>query len=262
MKNIPGLDKIELKIYLTLEKNLRENHFVFRDGMEKVNQEKVDSSLPPVSNTEAALRHFRIALDSGKHWYLALLEAIGLWTDEVENIQGRDYCYLIEGEAFDWLLLAARICETVEEKIPDGKKYALLFKSRPPLALSNEEFKNLIGESKFHKYLNYFYGVTVEEALVQAVREEVRKERTANCWPTHIGEEDDVFTRVYGDSQTAMFKQFRREKHFHLAASSNVAEMRQFTYWCFKHRVRTCEKARVASDTHKALEWLHKNGYQ
>ena len=81
--------------------------------MDGVGAEQVNQNLPPVSNAEAAIRHFQEGLASGKHWYIALLEAIGLWTDETEQVHGHHYRYLIEGEAFDWLLLAERLCETV-----------------------------------------------------------------------------------------------------------------------------------------------------
>ena len=101
--------------------------------MEETKQKQTDEHLPPVSNTEAALRHFRASLAAGKHWYIALLESIGLWTDEEETVDGRSYHYLIEGEAFDWLLLAARICDTANGKVPENEKFALLFQGKPPL---------------------------------------------------------------------------------------------------------------------------------
>jgi hypothetical protein len=229
--------------------------------MIKTGRENANNYPPPVSNARAAIRHFQEGLASGKPWYIALLEAIGLWTDEVESVQGRNYRYLIEGEAFDWLLLAERLCDTVNGLVPEKEKYALLFQGKPPLKLSPEEFKNLIGPGKYHQYLNYFYGVTVEEALVQAVREEVRKERRSNGLSYRRNkEEDEVFIRVYGETELALLKQFRREKHYPQIASSSLTQIKEFTYWCFKYRVRECEKAKIASDTHKALEWLRNNG--
>jgi hypothetical protein len=230
--------------------------------VEKVFQEEFNNTLPPVSNGEVAVRHFQEGIASGKNWYLALLEAIGLWTDEVETFQGRIYRYLIQGEAFDWLLLAERLCDTVNGLVPEEEKSALLFRGTPPLPLSSEEFRDLIGTKKYHQYLNYFYGITVEESLVQAVREEVRKERQANCCTRHDSDENEVFVRVYGDTLTALLRQFRKEQHTHLLSNSSLTEMKEFTYWCFKYRIRTCEKAKVASDTHKALEWLKKNGFR
>jgi hypothetical protein len=220
-----------------------------------------DQGLPPISNAEMAIRHFQTELATGKHWYLALLETIGLWTDETEVVNGRDFQYLIEGEAFDWLLLAERLCDTVESLIPNQAKNDLLFHGKPPLPLNPDQYKNLMGEAKYHKYLNFFYGITVEEALVQAIREEVRKERRSNFWNNNTSEEEEVFSRVYDEPYSTLLRQFRKEKHYHLLSNSNLTEVKQFTYWCFKHRLRTSEKARVASDTQKGLLWLKKNGY-
>jgi hypothetical protein len=229
--------------------------------MDKTEQEPPSTSLPPSTNSLEVIRHFRENLVSGKHWYLALLEAIRLWTDEDENVQGRKYSYIIENEAFDLILLAERLCEAASELIPEDEKYAFLFQNKPPLDLSPEQLKELIGPTKHSRFLNYFYGITVEEALKQSVREEVRKERRANGLSyRHTKEEEESFSRVYGETETALLKQFRKARHRHVLGNSDLTEMKEFTYWCFKYRIMTSEKARVASDTQKGLEWLRKNG--
>jgi hypothetical protein len=227
---------------------------------EEERQDQSELNKPPVTNAEAAIRRFQESLFNGKHWYTALLEAIGLWTDETELVHGYTYRYLIEGEAFDWLLLAERLCETVNGLVPENEKFELLFRCRPPLALTVEEFKNLIGIKKYHQFLNFFYGVTVEQALVQAVLEAVRKEQRASGWGYPRGEEDETFVRIYDNTEPALLWQFRLEKGYPQQTSSNLTEMKEFTYWCFKLRLKTCEKSRVASDTHRGLEWLKKNG--
>ena len=228
--------------------------------MEKTAQEQTDTCQQLVGNAEGVIQHFRESLASGKHWYIALLESIGLWTDEIEEVGGQTYQYLIAGEAFDWLLLAERLCEIVDGLVPEKEKVALLFKGRPPLRLASDEFKNLIGAGKYHQYLNYFYGITVEEALIQAVCEEVRKERRSNGLSYRHDEEDETFMRIYGETEPVLLKQFRRERHYPLRANNSLTDMKEFTYWRFKYRIRETEKAKVASDTHKALEWLKKNG--
>jgi len=231
------------------------------DIMDDCTQNTLKQEMPPVGNAEIAIRHFQTELASGKHWYLALLETIGLWTSETEVVLERTYQYLIQGEAFDWLLLAERLCDTVGGLVPDQPKNDLLFHGKPPLLLSADQYKLLMGEAKYHKYLNFFYGVTVEEALIQAVREEVRKERHANFWKNDVVEDEEVFSRVYDESYSTLLKQFRKEKHYHLLSNSSLTEMKQFTYWCFKFRIKISEKARVASDTQKGLQWLKRNGY-
>jgi hypothetical protein len=228
--------------------------------MEKSSQQQCSDSLPPV-NSAAAIDHFKDALASGKHWFIALLESIGIWNEETEEYQGQEYRYLIDGEAFDWLLLASRLCDSVDGQIPEKEKYALLFQGKAPIELSRDEFKSLIGQKKYHQYLNFFYGVMVEEALVQTVREEVRKERFANGLRYQLAEENEIFRRIYGENEDILWKLFRRERQYH-GLSSNLTEMKEFTYWCFKYRIKTCEKARVASDTRKALQWLKNNGFR
>jgi hypothetical protein len=206
------------------------------------------------SNIEV-IRHLEQAIISGKHWYLALLEAIGLWTESEETYNGRHYRYLIDGEAFDWLLLAERLCEAVDDLVPEDEKLALLFHGNPPIRLTKNRFKELIGGAKYRQYLNYFYGVTVEEALNLAVEAEVRKEWRASGYNEH-NLANEAYQRIYGATKATLLKRFRREKGYPKLKSITLTELKEFTYWLFKYRLKNCDKARVASDTKKALEQL------
>ncbi|MFC2013635.1 hypothetical protein ACFLU8_01975 [Chloroflexota bacterium] len=213
-----------------------------------------------MGNTEA-IRHLQQAITDGKHWYIALLEAIGLWTTVEEIHNGCAYCYLIAGEAFDWLVLAERLCETVDGLLPDDGKNALLFHGSPPLNLTTNQFKELIGSGKYHQYLNYFYGVIVEEALILAVQEEVRKERRISGYNKERDYDNVVFRRIYGATKTALLKRFRQENGYPQLQSINLTELKEFTYWLFKYRLQQCDKAKVASDTKKALAQLSISGF-
>ena len=218
------------------------------------------SQVTPAGDTEA-IRHLEQAIISGKHWYIALLEAIGPWETAQETHNGRTYRYLIDGEAFDWLLLAERLCQTVDGLLPDNEKTALLFYGKPPLNLPAEEFKELIGSTKHHQYLNYFYGITVEEALILAVQEEVRKER----WGSGSYKEQDItneaYRRIYGATEAILLRRFRRNKSYPQLKSISLTELKEFTHWLFKYRLKQCDKARVASDTKKALILLNRNSF-
>jgi len=209
-----------------------------------------------------AIRYLEQAIIGGKQWYIALLEAIGLWTDGDETCNGRHYRYLIDGEAFDWLLLAERLCEAVDNLVPEDEKLALLFHGEPPIRLTKEKFKELIGSGKYHQYLNYFYGITVEEALILAVQEEVRKEKRTSGYNKEHNLTNEVYQRIYGATKVALLKRFRREKGYPQPRSISLTELKEFTYWLFKYRLKQCDKARVASDTKKALEQLTTNGFR
>jgi len=218
------------------------------------------AQLTLTGNAEA-IRYLEQAIISGKHWYVALLETIGLWSAATEVHNGRTYCYLIAGEAFDWLLLAERLCEAVDGFLPADEKLALLFYSKPPLNLPTKKFKELIGDAKYHQYLNYFYGITVEEALILAVQEEVRKERLISGYNNEEYDTiNEVYRRIYSATRAVLLRQFRHEKGYPQLRSISLTELKEFTYWVFKYRLKQCEKARVASDTKKALEQLRRNG--
>ena len=213
------------------------------------------SQLTPVGDAKV-IRYLEQAITGGKHWYIALLEAIGLWTTAEETHNGRIYRYLIAGEAFDWLLLAERLCETVDSLLPDDEKNALLFYSKPPLNLTTKKFKELIGSIKYHQYLNYFYGITVEEALILVVQEEVRKEMRSSGFNNEHDAVNEAYRRIYGATKAVLLKRFRQEKAYPQLRSISLTELKEFIYWLFKYRLEQCEKPRVACDTKKALEQL------
>ena len=228
--------------------------------MTRLDKQQLSRQLTLTEDAEV-IKYLGQAVTSGKHWYIALLEAIGLWKAAEETHNGRTYRYLIAGEAFDWLLLAERLCETVDDLLPDDERTALLFYGKPPLDLTVEKFKELIGSSKYHQYLNYFYGITTEEALIWAVQEEVRKERRTLGLHKEHDHDNEAYRRIYGATKAVLLKRFRREKGYPQLNSTSLTELKELTYWLFKYRLNHCDKARVASDTKKALTQLKSNGF-
>jgi hypothetical protein len=204
-----------------------------------------------------AIQGLKSAITEGKNWYVALLEAVRLWNSPEEDYGGRHYQYLVDNEAFDWLVLAGRLCEEVDGLIPEDELTNLLFFDRPPIELSKDEFKNLIGASKYQAHLNYLYGILVEKFLILAVTEEIRKKKRVLGLNNDNGVVDEAYQRIYGDTKFALLKQFRKERHYPQLRSINLSELDEFTYWLFKYRIKTRDKSRVASDTKKALTKLH-----
>jgi hypothetical protein len=208
------------------------------------------------STTEDAIDYLRGLIDAGEHWYLALLKTMARWDQAEEVIDGRRYRYLIGGEAFDHLLLAERLIDELDGVVADRDRDALLFHGHPPLEVDDEEFQALIGTPKYQAYLNFLYGVVVEEALQLAIEEEVAKERQGFVWSAGEGDYEPAFQRLYGRSQPEMLAEFRREKKIEPSDQIEMSDLKEFTYWLFKFRVRHHEGARVASDTRKGLVTL------
>jgi hypothetical protein len=192
----------------------------------------------------------------GAPWYQSLLRAIGLWASAEEFYNGRPYVYLIDGEAFDWLLLAERLTDVIDTLIPEKEREDLLFRGISPVTLSVSEVRELMGDKKYGMYLNFFYGITVEEALLLAVQLEVDKERHVQGIGYRVEIKDEAFRRIYDEDKDILLEQFRKEKYLPRNTSTSLDEMKQFTYWLFKYRLKRCEKARIASDTNKALNYL------
>jgi hypothetical protein len=211
-------------------------------------------------DTRAAIQHLEQSITAGKKWYLALLEAIALWDCTEETQHGHTYRYLIAGEALDWMLLAERLCQAVDGFLPEDEKLEFLFKGRFPVDITARQFRQLIGHIRHHQYLNYFYGVTVEEALFWAVRDEIRKERRVSGFTREHDPSEEAYRRIYRQDRETQLREFRRENGYRHLKSTTLLEMKEFTYWLFKYRLKHNDKARIASDTKKGLDWLSANG--
>ena len=204
------------------------------------------------AKVEGLLARLREAVESGeRHWFIAVLEGVGQWPLAEEEVNGRRYRYMIGGEAFDWLLLAERLCEALDDLTAEEEREALLMRGRFPTEVSEETFRRLLGAAKYRAHLNFRYGVQVEEALQLSVAQEVQKERLSRVWENgHI--DDDVCSRIYGATRCELFAGFQRERGLS-GDSVSLGDLHEFTYWLFKHRVNNADPARVASDTRKGL---------
>lgn len=207
--------------------------------------------------TEEILAEMRAAVLDGGAWFDALLAAIARWRLPDEVVNGRRYRYLIGGEAFDWLLLSERILDELADVLPAAEKDALLYHGRAPEEIAPEQFRRAIGPAKYRAYLNYLYGVTVEEALQLAFEEELEKEKRAHV-KTWDHAEATIFQRIYGSTRDELLAEFRAERGLNVSETIGLDELKEFTYWLFKYRLRTCAPPRVASDTTRGLERLRR----
>ncbi len=198
----------------------------------------------------------RLLID-GEDWPVALLKSMALWTIPEEIVNGREYSYFIGGEAFDWLLLAERLCQEVGELIPADEMEELLFTGKFPASFDESQVKELLGVHKRRGYLNYYYGVVVEEALQLAVEREVHKRKVSNGNQYQDDFSEEVFQKVYRESEATLKEEFRQEVGYDSVEIMSVTQMKEFTYWLFKYRIKTSDKAKIASDTKKGLDALH-----
>ena len=205
-----------------------------------------------------AVKLFRTALEQGRDWPTCLLETIATWTAPEEVFRGRRLTYFLLGEAFDWLLLAERLCAAVARLVPKEEVEELLFTGRFPSCFDASQLGPLLGGDKNRGQLNFFYGVTVEEALQLATELEVHKHHASNGVHYLDDYTDEAFARIYGSSRGGLLRTFRQEMGRPNRRSASLAETKEFTYWLFKYRLNNSDKARIASDTRKGLLQLHR----
>jgi hypothetical protein len=205
---------------------------------------------------DEAIAYFRETVSAGDHWYVALLKTMSRWTVAEEVLDDRRYRYLIGGEAFDWLLLAERLLEGAGVECGEEERDALLFNGHPPLEIEDDEFQMLIGTPKYQAYLNFLYGVVVEEALQYAVEQEMAKEQHSHVWSAAQVDNAGSYARIYGRNLPELREEFQRERGLAVTDNVDYTDLKEFTYWLFKYRVRNGEGARVASDTRKGLAAL------
>lgn len=203
-----------------------------------------------------ALLHFRTMLSAGAPWHRALLEALGRWTLPEETFNGRQYRYLLLGEAFDWLLLAERLCADVNSAIPAEETEKLLFSGKIPDSVNEEQFKDYLGPSKYRAYMNFRYGVTLEEALQLVAEEEVRKRHMSRSYSHTEDVTEESYGRLYGKPRSELLITFQKETKKDRRRNLSLSDLKEFTYWLHKRRIHLWDPARVASDTRKAIRRL------
>ena len=215
----------------------------------------ITTELPALTDAGEIVAEFRRTVARGEeHWFPALLHAVRQWPLPMEHTGGREFRYLVGGEAFDWLLLAERLCGEVEGLIPEDELDALLFNGALPLDTTDEELQKLLG-AKAAAYRNFYYGVRVEGALQLAVECETLKERQSRVWENgHL--DDEVCQRIYGATRLELLAQYREQNSLPEQNEMSIAEFNEFTYWLFKYRVNNSDPARTASDTRKGVTHL------
>ena len=207
-------------------------------------------------NIPDALLHLRIALATGAPWQKAILEAMGRWTMAEETLDGRKYRYLIQGEAFDWLLLAERLCTDVEGAIPAEEKERFLFTGQIPDTVDEEQFRDYLGPSKFRAHMNFRYGVVLEEVLQLVAEEEVRKLHFSRSYSDNDELMEEAYIHLYQKPRSELLKTFQKETKKDRRRNLTLSDLKEFTYWLHKRRINLWDPARVASDTKKAIRRL------
>lgn len=205
---------------------------------------------------------------NGRDWRHLLFETIAQWPLAEEQLQDDHRVYLVGGEAFDWRALADRLLAECHGMIPAEARESLLLGPDPPEGISEEDFRRILGVDKYRGHLNFLYGVIIEDALLVAVEEEIRKRRVSHGYAPDDEKVDLAYEILYRSGRQELLHEFRREraqargesksKARLNAATMTLREANEFTYWLFRRRFKVSDPARFASDTRKALDQMER----
>ena len=227
------------------------------DEIAPPSQGVAEGEAPPADSQgldpEQVIRMFRAQLAVGIPWHRALLEAMGRWIPAEEWHGDRRYKYIVGGEAFDWLLLAERLCGEAVGLIPQRELESLLFHGVLPEPVLDDEFRDLLGVSKYSAYLNFHYGIVLEEALQLAAEEYIRKRHLARGYSDSEELVEEAYRHLYTKTRSDLLGEFRTEARLGKRQGLNLSDLKEFTYWLHKRRVHYWDPARVAYDTRLAI---------
>ena len=199
-------------------------------------------------------------LNDPKDWQISILKKIAQCPLPKTQANSNRSNYLIFGEALDWKLLAENISFKECGKI-SGKLQSWLELSDPIGGFNEIQFKRHVGLGKYRAVLSFFYGVTVERALVIDIQENVFKRLIANSKHPNETFCDELYVELYGKTQDELWMDFTIDTGINNGLNGQdhfLIEDNIFTYWLFKLRISSSEPEKLASDTRRGLKRLSK----
>ncbi|MBH52209.1 MAG: hypothetical protein CL785_03535 [Chloroflexi bacterium] len=198
----------------------------------------------------------RSSIQKHGNWKYFLLKAIGEWPLVTEEFKkGIQYNYLIFGEAFDWPLLARRLTRELIDLVNPNEVIHDLNNGEFMHAFTQNEIKDLLGTIKYRGYLNYWYGVIVEESLHQVSSKMLLKDLISKGFHDQKVDNELVLMHLYEQNNSFLLQEFFDSLKSNETVSTNRLSV-WILYFLFKRRVNKGEPTRVASDTNIAIERL------
>ena len=236
-------------------------NYIFDGLFDKDRKIYDDEFLKSYDSADTYLEIFNNALNNGENWKDVVLEIIRIWRIPEEKKGNHKSTYLISGEAFNWIRLVIRIVNSSNIEIPEDEIKKFLFSGFLPNSLSEDEFKSKIGDSKFKGWQNYYYGIIVEQGVIELTKINIMKE----VFSTGINISDErleiVFDEIYGNSFEVLWKDFNLNtsgvnRKYYLPKTTGESESEEFIYWLFKRRLSKSTPEVFASRVNEALKYL------
>ena len=195
------------------------------------------------------IQELRNEVSQGENWQKSVAKYIGLWNEKEEFYRGYKYIYLIDDEALDWLNLTERLVSSIKSYIT---KEEYNYVSTSGLLLDQDIYKYIketIPKKKLSQMRNFYYGIIIENLIYHYKILEYQKN-------TIVVEDNDqrFYEEIYNKPIEVLYEIFYKERRTINKNKLNFHELKLFSYWLFKYRLKHSDKTKMAHETNTALK--------
>tara|TARA_B100001996_G_scaffold362364_1_gene329812 strand:+ start:631 stop:1275 length:645 start_codon:yes stop_codon:yes gene_type:complete len=194
------------------------------------------------------IQELRNEVSHGENWQKSIAKYIGLWTKKEEFYRGYKYIYLIDGEALDWLTLTERLVSSIKSYINKEEYHYVSTSGLLPDQEIYKHIKKIIPKKVLSQMRNFYYGIIIENLIYNYKILEYEKN-------TIVTEDNDqrFYEEIYNKPLEVLSQMFYKEKKLINKNKLNFHELKLFSYWLFKYRLKHSDKTKMAHETNKAL---------
>ncbi len=195
------------------------------------------------------IQELRNEVSQGENWQKSVAKYIGLWNEKEEFYRGYKYIYLIDDEALDWLNLTERLVSSIKSYITKEEyNYVSTSGLLPDQEIYNY-IKKTIPKKKLSQMRNFYYGIIIENLIYHYKILEYQKN-------TIVVEDNDqrFYEEIYNKPIEVLYEIFYKERRTINKNKLNFHELKLFSYWLFKYRLKHSDKTKMAHETNTALK--------
>tara|TARA_B100001142_G_C14334197_1_gene655238 strand:+ start:2173 stop:2817 length:645 start_codon:yes stop_codon:yes gene_type:complete len=195
------------------------------------------------------IQELRNEVSQGENWQKSVAKHIGLWNEKEEFYRGYKYIYLIDDEALDWLTLTERLVSSIKPYITKEEYNYVSTSGLLPDQEIYKYIKKTIPKKKLSQMRNFYYGIIIENLIYHYKILEYQKN-------TIVAEDNDhrFYEEIYNKPIEVLYEIFYKERKTINKNKLNFHELKLFSYWLFKYRLKHSDKTKMAHETNTALK--------
>ena len=199
------------------------------------------------------IEELRNEVSQGENWQQSIAKYIGLWNEKEEFYRGYKYIYVIDNEALDWLTWTERLVSSIKAYIPKDEYHYVSISGLLPDEEIYNYIKKTIPKTKLSQMRNFYYGIIIENLIYNYKISEYQKNTMG------IEDHDQKFYEdIYNKPLDILYEMFYRDKKTINKNKLNFHELKLFSYWLFKYRLKHSDKTKMAHETNMALKLAKK----